>query len=151
MLHAATGGDVSGGALRRLWPQKVRTRLTLIYAAPFLVAGLGVFGLAFAVVTSNVPTSPPVSLTITGKAARSVDQACGLDTAPKGAPQALPLKPSPGCEQARAAYYEGTAAGMVTQQNALAKLLGFWALGLGVMTFASGSLGWYISGRLLRP
>jgi signal transduction histidine kinase len=50
-----------------------------------------------------------------------------------------------------AAYYAGTVAGMQAQQNTLAKLLGFWALGLAGMTVASGGLGWYISGRLLRP
>jgi hypothetical protein len=45
--------------LRRLWPRKVRTRLTLIYAAPFLVAGLAVFGLALFVLQKTIlPTSP---------------------------------------------------------------------------------------------
>jgi signal transduction histidine kinase len=40
---------------------------------------------------------------------------------------------------------------MQAQQNTLAKLLGYWTLGLGVLMVASGGLGWYISGRLLRP
>ena len=33
--------------LRRLWPQKVRTRLTLIYAALFFVAGLALLALTY--------------------------------------------------------------------------------------------------------
>ncbi len=129
-------------ALRRLWPQKVRTRLTLIYAAPFLVAGLAVFGLALFVLQRIIlPTSPTASLIASGKAVGSVERAC----------QAYTTTSTHLCEQAYAAYYAGTVAGMQAQQNTLAKLLGYWALGLGVMTFASGGLGWYISGRLLRP
>jgi signal transduction histidine kinase len=128
--------------LLRLWPQKVRTRLTLIYAAPFLVAGLAVFGLALFVLQKTIlPTSPTASLIASGKAAGPVEQAC----------QAYSMTSAPLCEHAYAAYYAGTVAGMQAQQNTLAKLLGFWALGLGVMTLASGGLGWYISGRVLRP
>jgi signal transduction histidine kinase len=128
--------------LRRLWPRKVRTRLTLIYAAPFLVAGLAVFGLALFVLQKTIlPTTPTQRLIASGKVGGSLEQAC----------QAYSITSATLCERAYAAYYAGTVAGMQTQQNTLAKLLGFWALGLGLMTFASGGLGWYISGRLLRP
>ena len=128
--------------LRRLWPRKVRTRLTLIYAAPFLVAGLAVFGLALFVLQKTIlPTSPTPSLIASGKLSGHVAQLC----------QAYSMTGTSLCEHAYAAYYAGTVAGMQAQQNTLAKLLGFWALGLGLMTFASGGLGWYISGRLLRP
>ncbi len=127
---------------RRLWPQKVRTRLTLIYAAPFLVAGLAVFGLALFVLQKIIlPTSPTPALLATGKMVGSLAQAC----------QAYTTTSTHLCEQAYAAYYAGTVAGMQAQQNTLAELLAFWALGLGVMTVGSGGLGWYISGRLLRP
>jgi signal transduction histidine kinase len=57
-----------------------------------------------------------------------------------------------GCKAAESAYYAGTAAGMQTlRQNTLAKLLSFWLVALGVMTVASGGLGWFMSGRVLRP
>ena len=129
-------------SLRRLWPQKVRTRLTLIYAAPFLVAGLAVWGLALFVLERVIlPTSPAASLIASGKLGGSVAPLC----------QAYTTTSTALCERAYAAYYAGTVAGMQAQQNTLAKLLAFWALGLGVMTVASGGLGWYISGRLLRP
>src|SRR6202046_1006207 len=128
--------------LRRLWPRKVRTRLTLIYAAPFLVAGLAVFGLALFVLQKTIlPTTPTQSLIASDKVVGSLEQAC----------QAYSITSATLCEHAYAAYYAGTVAGMQAQQNTLAKLLGFWALGLGLMTFASGGLGWYISGRRLRP
>ena len=129
-------------SLRRLWPQKVRTRLTLIYAAPFLVAGLAVFGLAlFVLQRAILPTSPTPNLIASGKMSGSVAQLC----------QAYTTTSTSLCERAYAAYYAGTVAGMQAQQNTLAKLLAFWAVGLGIMTVASGGLGWYISGRLLRP
>ena len=129
-------------AFRRLWPRKVRTRLTLIYAAPFLVAGLAVFGLALFVLQKIIlPTSPTAPLMTSGKLVGTVEQVC----------QAYTTTSTSLCERAYAAYYAGTVAGMQAQQNTLAKLLGFWALGLGGMTVASGGLGWYISGRLLRP
>ncbi len=128
--------------LRRLRPQKVRTRLTLIYAAPFFAAGLGVFGLALFVLNRVIlPTSPTPYLLANGKVAGSVAQAC----------RAYTTMSTHLCEQAYAAYYAGTVAGMQAQQNTLAKLLTFWALGLGILMFGSGGLGWYISGRLLRP
>jgi len=128
--------------LRWPWPRKVRTRLTLIYAAPFLVAGLAVFGLALFVLQKAIlPTSPSPSLIASGKLSGHVAQLC----------QAYSMTGTSLCEHAYAAYYAGTVAGMQAQQNTLAKLLGFWALGLGLMTFASGGLGWYISGRLLSP
>jgi signal transduction histidine kinase len=133
---------VNARSLRRLWPQKVRTRLTLIYAAPFLVAGLAVWGLALFVLQRVIlPTSPTASLIASGKLSGHVAQLC----------QAYTTTSTSLCEQAYAAYYAGTVAGMQAQQNTLAKLLAFWALGLGVLTVASGGLGWYISGRLLRP
>jgi signal transduction histidine kinase len=133
---------VNARSLRRLWPQKVRTRLTLIYAAPFLVAGLAVWGLALFVLERVIlPTSPTASLIASGKLGGSVAPLC----------QAYTTTSTALCERAYAAYYAGTVAGMQAQQNTLAKLLAFWALGLGVMMVGSGGLGWYISGRLLRP
>jgi signal transduction histidine kinase len=133
---------VSARWLRRLWPQKVRTRLTLIYAAPFLVAGLAVFGLViFLLHRLILPEVPAAPLPAGGKLVGSVAQIC----------QAYTMTSTHLCEQAYAAYYAGTVDGMTAQQNTLAKLLGYWTLGLGVLTVASGGLGWYISGRVLRP
>ena len=129
-------------SLRRLWPQKVRTRLTLIYAAPFLVAGLAVFGLALFVLQRLIlPEAPAAPLPAGGKLTGPMAQIC----------QAYTMTSTRLCEQAYAAYYAGTVDGMRAQQNTLAKILGYCTLGLGVLMFASGGLGWYISGRVLRP
>ncbi|MGO8892749.1 MAG: sensor histidine kinase [Streptosporangiaceae bacterium] len=143
-------------ALRRLWPQKVRTRLTLIYASLFFVAGSALLGLTYGLVASSLPTHPPSSLTISSQELSSLQEACKSGgTALKAKHNRLvtaPPKSPSDCKGAEGAYYAGTAAGMQSQrQNTLAKLLGFWLLGLGVMTVASGGLGWFMSGRVLRP
>jgi signal transduction histidine kinase len=140
--------------LRRLWPQKVRTRLTLIYAALFFVAGSALLALTYGLVASNLPTRPSASLTISSQELNLLQQTCkstGAELKGNHLPS-NPPKPASGCKQAEGAYYAGTAAGMQAQrQQTLSKLLSFSLVGLGVMTAASGGLGWYMSGRVLRP
>jgi hypothetical protein len=139
--------------VRRLWPQKVRTRLTLIYAALFFAAGLALLALTYGLVASNLPTHPPSSLTISSREVNLLDHACkSSGVAFKGNARAPDSPIRLYCKQAYADYYAGTASGMQAQrQQTLSKLLGFWLLGLGAMTVASGGLGWFMSGRVLRP
>jgi signal transduction histidine kinase len=136
--------------LRRLWPQKVRTRLTLIYAALFFLTGSGLLGLTYGLVASSLPTQPsPAVATVSSQALNTLNRECNL---PGGPPEGTMSKPAFGCKQAEGAYYADTASGLqALRQNTLSKLLGFWLLGLGVMTVASGGLGWFMSGRVLRP
>jgi hypothetical protein len=42
--------------VRRVWPQKVRTRLALIYASLFFVAGSALLGLTYGLVATSLPT-----------------------------------------------------------------------------------------------
>jgi signal transduction histidine kinase len=141
----------------RLWPQKVRTRLTLIYAALFFLAGSALLGLTYGLVASNLPTQPsPVVATVSSQELNSLNRECyALGSQPQAAnsrPTIADLKTFSQCKQMEGIYQEGTAAGMqALRQNTLAKLLRFWLLGLGVMTVASGGLGWFMSGRVLRP
>ena len=44
--------------VRRLWPQKVRTRLALIYATLFFAAGSALLGLTYGLVASSLPAQP---------------------------------------------------------------------------------------------
>jgi signal transduction histidine kinase len=143
--------------VRRLWPQKVRTRLTLIYAALFFATGAALLTLTYGLVASNLPTEPsPAVARISNQELNALSRDCyplgGLPNGTKGKPANADLKALSGCKAAEGAYYAGTAAGMqALRQNTLAKLLGFWLLGLGVMTVASGGLGWFMAGRVLRP
>jgi signal transduction histidine kinase len=130
--------------VRRLWPQKVRTRLTLLYAMLFFAAGSALLGLTYGLLASSLPTqpSPPVA-TVSSRELANLMHEC------KPGPGTLPDFAA--CRQA-AAYMAGSAAGLQAQrEHALRNLLVFSLVGLGVMTVGSGGLGWLMSGRVLRP
>ena len=148
--------------IRRLWPQRVRTRLTVTYAALFLAAGCALLGLTYGLVAASLPAHPRAS----GKPILSASQYVQLckkhapikrgTTAKPGGPAVLPGKPAalPAklahlCEQA---YLRGETSGSSQQRGrALHSLLLFSAIGLGLMTIASAGAGWVVSGRVLRP
>jgi len=133
--------------VRRLWPQKVRTRLTLIYAALFFAAGSALLGLTYGLVASSLPANPPANPK-TGQEQAKLLQQCNLERAK--APH-VPKPQLPACAQLKA-FSTGVSSGSQTQRDrALFELLVFSLLGLGVMTVASGWLGWIMSGRVLRP
>jgi signal transduction histidine kinase len=122
----------------RIWPQKVRTRLALLYAVLFLISGSALLALTYGLVAANLPAKPASS------ASRfDSNQLAKLSAACK-----LP-HPDPGTVAACKSAF--TAGGETVRQRALDSLLLFSLLGLGVMTVASGGLGWYVSGRVLRP
>ena len=128
--------------LRRIWPQKVRTRLALLYALLFLISGSALLGLTYGLVAANLPAKPasPASRFDSNQLAK-LSKACKQP------------HPDPGTVYAcKQAFDAG--AGAATQsvrERALESLLIFSLVGLGVMTVASGGLGWYVSGRVLRP
>ena len=141
--------------VRRLWPQKVRTRLTLLYAMLSFAAGLALLGLTYGILASSLPTSPPASLTISSQESNLLHQACktaGYVSKGKGQPPVAVPQDLNQCKQAQAAIYAGTAAGFQAQrQQALGNLLRPALIGLGLITVVSGGLGWFMSGRVLRP
>ena len=142
------------GPVRGLWPQKVRTRLAVLYAALFFAAGSALLVLTYGLVASNLPTHPAASLTISSQE-RTLFNECQAEGAAfkKGnQPPSAEPKDLLGCKQVESAYYDGTTEGMEEQrQQTLGKLLRFWLVGLGLMTVVSGGLGWFMSGRVLRP
>jgi signal transduction histidine kinase len=127
--------------IRRFWPQKVRTRLTLLYAGLFFVAGSALLGLTYGLVASSLPASSGGS-EYTKQQLAKLSFACTKVN-----------KPDPGTlAQCRKAFNAGSTAGSDSQrQRALTSLLLFSLVGLGAMTIASGGLGWVMSGRVLRP
>jgi signal transduction histidine kinase len=141
--------------VRRLWPQKVRTRLTLIYATLFFTAGLVLLALTYGLVASSLPAQPPAATRILSSQQLNF---LNRDCKPPG-PAEKSKPPSPGfkshiaeCKQLGAAYEAGAYSGSLAQrQRALADLLAFSLAGLVVMTVVSGGLGWFMSGRVLRP
>jgi signal transduction histidine kinase len=141
--------------LPRLWPQRVRTRLTLTYAGLFLVAGAALLALTYGLLAASLPTRPPATMTVSSQVLTDMHEACQAGSYASKGPGNPPVpvpKDLGGCKQAMAAYYAGTAAGFQAQRaQELSKLLSFALLGLAVMTAVSGGLGWYMSGRVLRP
>jgi signal transduction histidine kinase len=106
------------GPVGRLWPRKVRTRLTLIYAALFFAAGTVLLTLTYGLVASSLPTAPSAAAaTVSSQELHALNRECdGLGTPPekpKGEPPHAVLKE--------------------------------------LMTVVSGGLGWFMSGRVLRP
>jgi signal transduction histidine kinase len=140
--------------VRRLWPQKVRTRLTLIYAALFFAAGSALLGLTYGLVASSLSARPAAAATTSTQELSTLIHECKPESYVVKGKHLVAIPPPflPACKQAEAAYYAGTAAGLEAQrQSALSKLLSFSLIGLAVMTVASGGLGWVMSGRVLRP
>jgi signal transduction histidine kinase len=158
--------------LRRLWPQKVRTRLTVIYAALFLAGGSLLLGLTYGLVAASLPdkvaaTSQPSRASVSGKGPMTYDEFLKLCKKPlplaslpdKSGTRPRARKP-PGplldkikrqCGQ-EAAYLAGSQAAAAGQRHrALHNLLLFSALGLAIMTIISAWAGWIVAGRVLRP
>jgi signal transduction histidine kinase len=142
------------GPVRRLWPQKVRTRLTLIYAVLFFAAGTALLGLTYGLVASSLPTRPPATVTVSSHELNDLRHGCkqAVDAGNDKGQRRVIIQDSPlVCRQWKA-YYAGTAAGWQAQrQNTLRKLLSISLLGLALMTVVSGGLGWFMSRRVLRP
>jgi signal transduction histidine kinase len=133
--------------IRRFWPQRVRTRLTLLYALLFFAAGSALTGLTYGLVASSLPAQPAANPKASLEQAK-LQQQCNLERAK--APRVSKTQ-LPACSQLKA-FTTGVTSGSQTQRNrALNELLVFSLIGLGAMTIASGGLGWFMSGRVLRP
>ncbi len=126
-----------------VWPQKVRTRLALLYAGLFLISGSALLGLTYGLVAANLPAqaSAASGTGLTSQQLAKLAIACKQPQPDVGTVEL--------CKRAFSAG-EGAAAASV-RQRALDSLLLYSLLGLGVMTLASGGLGWFVSGRVLRP
>ncbi len=127
------------------WPQKVRARLTLLYAALFLMSGSILLALTYGLVAASLPAAS--SAAIHSSTALGQKQPSTLKLA------CQQPHPDPGTVlQCKRAFDAGAkAAADSVRQRALDSLVIFSLVGLGLMTVASGGLGWYVSGRVLRP
>jgi signal transduction histidine kinase len=154
---------------RKLWPQRVRARLTLTYALLFLAGGSVLLGLTYGLVAATLPThsSFPVKTVLSHadfvklckQKAESVAVKPRLNTktgvltpAPKASaskPVTTNSKLAKLCEQAALAL--SNAALSSQRERALNSLLLYSLVGLGLATIASGGVGWVVSGRVLKP
>ena len=159
---------MTGFTVRRVWPQRVRARLTLTYALLFLAGGSVLLGLTYGLVAATLSTglSSPAKSVLShaafvnkckkSKLARPRPPLRTKTGSPPPAPKTYPTKPVTSnakitklCEQA---YLAGTSAALASQRDrALSSLLLYSLVGLGLATIASGGVGWVVSGRVLRP
>jgi len=86
--------------VRRLWPQKVRTRLTLLYAALFFAAGSALLGLTYGLVASSLPVQ--TAATVSNPKLNNLNKEC---KPPKGV--TIPESLLRVCKEAEAAYTHG--------------------------------------------
>jgi signal transduction histidine kinase len=124
--------------MRRIWPRRMRTRLAVFYALLFLLAGLALLALSYALMTSLLlPSAPPTRLLTPQKQALL------------GVCKPLPTSPS---LLARCNHLIGIVGGGVSARgDTLSALREASAIGLGVLTIAAAGLGWLVAGRALRP
>ncbi|MBF9134937.1 HAMP domain-containing histidine kinase [Plantactinospora sp. S1510] len=130
----------------------IRARLTLVYGGLFLLAGLLLLGVTYALVSQRLPDRP--SFTVSGSlsgsgsaGARQTDPGLvnGQQTSPPArSGDADPPYPAGNLEQVNRAAVE-------TRQDALDALLTQGGIALGVVGAAAIAFGWLIAGRLLQP
>jgi signal transduction histidine kinase len=132
-----TPGRVSV-AVRRLWPQRLRTRLAVFYAFLFLVAGVVLLALSYTLLASVLLPAPrpPPKLTPKEQALLSVCKP------PPTSPSLLAQ-----CKHL-IGIVEG---GAQSRGDTLAALRQASAIGLIAVTIAAAGLGWLVAGRALRP
>lgn len=137
-------GASTARAFRRLWPQRVRTRLALLYAALFLLAGSALLTLTYALLASRLPAPASISKSVAvrnGQLAALCEQQKQYGTASASL-----------AEKCKLAFAAGARTGSTDQRDrTLANLLDASLIGLGVATLASAGLGWLVSGRVLKP
>jgi signal transduction histidine kinase len=126
---------------RRCTPQRIGPRLTLVFAALFLVAGSALLGLTYGLVDASLPHA--TNHGPTKQQQLKVTLACAaVENNSKAAID--------GC--VRRAFVAGVGAGSSDQRDrALHSLLTYSLLGLAVTTLASGGIGWLVSRRVLAP
>jgi signal transduction histidine kinase len=121
----------------------------------FFAAGLALLVLTYGLVASSLPAQPPVATTtISSQELKFLNQECKPPTPAEKRDGPLPnaAAHTAECKRAKAVYFAGAvSASQAQRQRALADLLAFSLVGLAVMTVASGGLGWFMSGRVLRP
>ena len=172
----------------RLRPRRIRTRLALLYAALFLIAGSALLALTYGLLASRLPT--PAKVTPNARLLADCKQRAELGKLPTskfGKPPTSNVGKSPTSkagktrarskpmtvvippptpkaalanqgavngllEKCKLAFAAGARAGSQNQRNhTLNTLLVASLIGLGIATLASGALGWFVSGRALRP
>jgi signal transduction histidine kinase len=126
---------------RRCIPQRIGPRLTLTFAALFLLAGSALLGLTYGLVDASLPHTGGHG-GLTKQQQLQAQTKCAANQKDKAAIL--------GCVQK--AFAEGIRRGSSDQRSrALDSLLTYSLIGLGITTLASGGIGYLVARRMLKP
>jgi signal transduction histidine kinase len=125
--------------LPRVWPRRMRTRLAVFYALLFLLAGVVLLALSYALMTSVLLPAPAPPARPLSPQDESLMALC------------KPLPTSPSLLAQCQHLIDAVGAGSQARGDTLAALREASAIGLGVLTIAAAGLGWLVAGRALRP
>jgi signal transduction histidine kinase len=125
--------------VRRLWPQRMRTRLAVFYAFLFLLAGVVLLALSYTLMVSVLlPSSAPPTKMLTPQEKALL-------------PLCKPLPTSASLLAQCNRLIDIVGAAPRSRGDTLAALREASAIGLAVVTIAAAGLGWLVAGRALRP
>jgi signal transduction histidine kinase len=158
-VSASTTGRRVRDVLRRLWPKRVRTRLTLLYTSLFLTGGILLLGLTFALVSNSLHAG---SIAPQRTPSPALIQACKQEATarlPAGKPPTnaghppIPVQKRYAIRaECKKAFEEGAAVAATNQRDHTMHELEVYSwLGLALLTVVSAGLGWLVAGRVLRP
>lgn len=133
--------NVAARLARRCIPHRIGPRLTLTFAGLFLLAGSALLGLTYGLVDASLHSAGGRG-GVTKQQAMNVQAKCAANQKDKSA--------MVGCE--RKAFAEGVRTGSSDQRAlALDNLLIYSLIGIGIMTLASGGIGYLVARRMLKP
>ena len=130
--------------VRRLFPWRVRTRLAVLYAVLFLLAGAALLTITYLLVANAL--LPPASTKSIAPRLQALLGLCKQRQAP-GQP-AMSVAFVAKCNRAFAAAGGGAES---QRDSELVALRSASAIGMGIPAIVSTGLGWLVSGRTLRP
>jgi signal transduction histidine kinase len=125
-------------------PQKVRSRLALLYGLLFLAGGTLLIALTFVLVSNSLQTGGPAAVP-------TPSQLHGCEVKAEATPRSGKAGGNAKAECAKF-FEEGAAQAQADQRNAtLSHLRTNSAVGLLGLAVVSAAIGWVVSGRVLRP
>lgn len=127
----------------------VRLRLTLTYAALFLVSGALLLAITYELEARNLPQAPPPSAAAAAAADPAFRTLCNkAANSPVEDPKLIAR-----CQDAfsRGVSVGATVGAADQRRQALHQLLLYSSAGLAAMTIVSGFVGWIVAGRVLGP
>jgi len=137
----------------------VRLRLTLLFASLFIVAGAGLLGITYGllshannqIISVRVASGSPLGSTPGQVPASSGSAGSGSDSSSGGLTLINPGAAGPTLPGAQQFQAQATQAANVTRAREDDALLLYFGIALGIMAVVAAALGWFVAGRALRP